>query len=42
VLVLGRVIAGALLKPATEPLSYRDTGDMDGASSLLPTSFDLE
>lgn len=42
VLVLGRVIAGALLKPATEPLSYRDTGDMDGASTLLPTSFELE
>jgi flavin reductase (DIM6/NTAB) family NADH-FMN oxidoreductase RutF len=42
VLVLGRVIGGSLLRPAGEPLSYRDTGDMDGASSLFPTSLELE
>ena len=42
VLMTGRVISGSLLRPATEPLSYRDTGDIDGASSLFPASFDLE
>ncbi len=36
VLVLGQVCGGTLVDPAGEPLLYRDTGDMDGASRLFP------
>ncbi len=36
VLVVGRVMGGKLLDSAAEPLLYRDTGSMDGASSLYP------
>jgi flavin reductase (DIM6/NTAB) family NADH-FMN oxidoreductase RutF len=39
VLVLGRVIDGALTDPSREPLSYRDTGDLDGAAALYPDAF---
>ena len=38
-LVLGRVVDGILLQPEAEPLTYRDTGDMDGASAIFPDSF---
>jgi hypothetical protein len=37
--VLGRVIDGSLLKPDAEPLTYRETGDMDGASAIFPDRF---
>jgi flavin reductase (DIM6/NTAB) family NADH-FMN oxidoreductase RutF len=36
VLVLGKVIAGRLLDDTAEPMTYRDTGVMDGASALFP------
>jgi len=39
VLALGRVLDGALLKPDAEPLTYRETGDMDGASAIFPDRF---
>jgi flavin reductase (DIM6/NTAB) family NADH-FMN oxidoreductase RutF len=36
VLILGRVIDGKLLDPEAEPMHYRETGAMDGASTLYP------
>ena len=36
VLVLGKVIDGKLLDPKAEPMVYRETGAMDGASALFP------
>jgi flavin reductase (DIM6/NTAB) family NADH-FMN oxidoreductase RutF len=39
VLALGKVIGGRLLDFAAEPLSYRDTGAMDGAAALYPDSY---
>jgi flavin reductase (DIM6/NTAB) family NADH-FMN oxidoreductase RutF len=36
VLILGRVIDGELLDPEAEPMRYRETGAMDGASTLYP------
>jgi flavin reductase (DIM6/NTAB) family NADH-FMN oxidoreductase RutF len=38
VLVLGKVIDGKLLDPDAEPMFYRETGAMDGASTLFPDS----
>ena len=38
-LVLGRVINGELLDPNAIPMTYADTGNMDGARQLLPGSF---
>jgi flavin reductase (DIM6/NTAB) family NADH-FMN oxidoreductase RutF len=35
-LVLGRVVDGRILDPKAVPLSYADTGDMDGSSALYP------
>jgi flavin reductase (DIM6/NTAB) family NADH-FMN oxidoreductase RutF len=40
VLVLGKVIGGELLDAEAEPLTYRETGDMDGASKLCPERFE--
>ena len=40
VLVLGHVIGGKLLDSEAEPLSYRETGAMDGAAVLFPDVFD--
>ena len=40
VLVLGKVINGKLLDSKAEPMAYRETGAMDGASALLPDVFD--
>jgi flavin reductase (DIM6/NTAB) family NADH-FMN oxidoreductase RutF len=37
-LILGRAVGGAVLRPG-EPLLYRDTDDMDGASRLYPEQF---
>lgn len=39
VLVIARVSAGELLKPNAIPLSYRETGDLDGSSRLYPERF---
>jgi flavin reductase (DIM6/NTAB) family NADH-FMN oxidoreductase RutF len=39
VLVLGSVINGKLLDSQAEPMSYRQTGAMDGASALFPEAF---
>jgi flavin reductase (DIM6/NTAB) family NADH-FMN oxidoreductase RutF len=38
-LVVGKVIDGKLLDSEAEPLSYRQTGAMDGASALFPDAF---
>jgi flavin reductase (DIM6/NTAB) family NADH-FMN oxidoreductase RutF len=38
-LVLGRVVDGKILDPGAAPLTYADTGDMDGSAELYPTSF---
>jgi flavin reductase (DIM6/NTAB) family NADH-FMN oxidoreductase RutF len=38
-LVLGRVVEGKVLDPGATPLSYADTGAMDGSADLYPTSF---
>ena len=35
-LVLGKVIDGKLLDAEAEPMCYRETGTMDGASTLYP------
>jgi hypothetical protein len=35
--VLGRVVDGKMLDPAGAPLTYADTGDMDGSSALYPS-----
>jgi flavin reductase (DIM6/NTAB) family NADH-FMN oxidoreductase RutF len=35
-LALGKVIGGKLLDAEAEPMSYRQTGEMDGASALFP------
>ena len=40
VLVLGKVISGKLLDAQAEPMSYRQTGAMDGASALFPDVLD--
>src|SRR5262245_56311990 len=39
VLVLGKVIGGKLLDADAEPMCYRETGAMDGASVLFPDAF---
>ncbi len=39
VLVLGKVLNGKLLDSQAEPMSYRQTGAMDGASALFPAAF---
>ena len=39
VLVLGKVAGGKLLDSEAEPMSYRQTGEMDGASELFPDVF---
>jgi flavin reductase (DIM6/NTAB) family NADH-FMN oxidoreductase RutF len=39
VLVLGKVIDGKLLDSNAEPMTYRETGAMDGASELFPDVF---
>lgn len=36
VLVLGVVVDGDVLAPGAEPLTYADTGDMDGSAVLYP------
>lgn len=38
-LVLGRVADGRILDTKAAPLTYADTGDMDGSSALYPDEF---
>jgi flavin reductase (DIM6/NTAB) family NADH-FMN oxidoreductase RutF len=38
-LVLGRVVDGRILDAKAAPLTYADTGDMDGSSTLYPGQF---
>lgn len=38
-LVLGRVIDGRILAADAEPLTYAETGDLDGSSALYPAGF---
>jgi len=38
--VIGRVIDGALLRPDAVPMTYRDTGDADGAAVFFPDRFE--
>jgi flavin reductase (DIM6/NTAB) family NADH-FMN oxidoreductase RutF len=38
-LVLGRVVDGKILDPEATPLTYAETGDMDGSSALYPNRF---
>jgi flavin reductase (DIM6/NTAB) family NADH-FMN oxidoreductase RutF len=38
-LVLGRVVDGKILDPNGTPLTYADTGDMDGSAALYPRKF---
>jgi flavin reductase (DIM6/NTAB) family NADH-FMN oxidoreductase RutF len=38
-LVVGRVEGGSLRDPAARPLTYVETGDMDGSSDLFPSGF---
>jgi flavin reductase (DIM6/NTAB) family NADH-FMN oxidoreductase RutF len=38
-LVLGRVADGRILDAKAAPLTYADTGDMDGSSALYPEEF---
>jgi flavin reductase (DIM6/NTAB) family NADH-FMN oxidoreductase RutF len=40
VLILGRVTDGKLLDSDAEPLTYRDTGALDGAAALFPDTFE--
>jgi flavin reductase (DIM6/NTAB) family NADH-FMN oxidoreductase RutF len=37
-LVLGRVVDGKVLDSAAAPLTYAETGDMDGSAALYPKS----
>jgi flavin reductase (DIM6/NTAB) family NADH-FMN oxidoreductase RutF len=37
-LVLGQVVDGKILDAGATPLTYADTGDMDGSSALFPGS----
>jgi flavin reductase (DIM6/NTAB) family NADH-FMN oxidoreductase RutF len=39
ILVLGKVIDGRQLDSAAEPMVYRETSAMDGASALFPEGF---
>jgi flavin reductase (DIM6/NTAB) family NADH-FMN oxidoreductase RutF len=38
-LVLGRIIDGKILDPSAAPLTYAETGDMDGSKALYPKHF---
>jgi len=37
--VIGRVVNGRILDPNATPMSYAETGDMDGSSALYPARF---
>jgi flavin reductase (DIM6/NTAB) family NADH-FMN oxidoreductase RutF len=37
-IVIGRPVAGEILRPDAIPLTYADTGDLDGSRELYPPS----
>lgn len=39
VLAVGRAVDGGVREASAAPLSYRDSGDLDGAAALFPVSF---
>jgi flavin reductase (DIM6/NTAB) family NADH-FMN oxidoreductase RutF len=39
VLTVGRVIGGEVLQPGATPMTYAQTGDLDGSSALYPRRF---
>jgi flavin reductase (DIM6/NTAB) family NADH-FMN oxidoreductase RutF len=39
-LVLGRPVGGRVLDPAAQPMTYAETGNLDGSADLYPASFD--
>jgi flavin reductase (DIM6/NTAB) family NADH-FMN oxidoreductase RutF len=39
-IVVGRPVAGEILRPDAIALSYADTGELDGSRELYPESFD--
>ena len=38
-LLVGRVVDGAVLDPAARPLTYAETGELDGSAGLFPDTF---
>lgn len=38
-LVLGHVVGGEILDDTADPMTYAETGDVDGSSALYPPSF---
>jgi flavin reductase (DIM6/NTAB) family NADH-FMN oxidoreductase RutF len=38
-LVLGRVVGGRLFAPAALPMTYAETGNLDGSAELYPSTF---
>jgi flavin reductase (DIM6/NTAB) family NADH-FMN oxidoreductase RutF len=38
-LVLGQVVGGRLLVPAALPMTYAETGNLDGSAELYPSAF---
>ena len=38
-IVVGRVVGGRILDPGAAPMTYADTGDLDGSSALYPSGF---
>lgn len=38
-LVLGRVVDGRIMAPGATPMTYAETGEMDGSSELYPRRF---
>jgi hypothetical protein len=38
-LVLGQVVGGRLLVPAALPMTYGETGNLDGSAELYPSTF---
>lgn len=38
-LLLGRVVDGRIIDPNAVPLTYQETGDMDGSTNLYPVRF---
>jgi flavin reductase (DIM6/NTAB) family NADH-FMN oxidoreductase RutF len=37
--VLGQVVGGRLLAPAALPMTYTETGNLDGSAELYPSTF---
>jgi flavin reductase (DIM6/NTAB) family NADH-FMN oxidoreductase RutF len=38
-LVLGQVVGGRVLAPEASPMSYAETGNLDGSAGLYPAHF---